>query len=305
LKFSFIDIKSLLLDVITSQSVFTDKEGVELKHRLESVPGIMLDETQMFAAVSNLIVNARHALVNSKRKTICIELTSDSATVTITVSDNGCGITPELKEKIFLPFYTTKGAYSKNSHGIKGTGLGLALVNRIIDEHDGTISVSSEPGNGTSFKIVLPVRSKTEDNQTPRQAVRVKPVAITKDSVSIMMVDDNSQLARNFKKLLATIGYHNVEIFTSSVEALQHLEKSEVDLVFLDIMMPEMNGPTLQKRVRKIKPHIQTVFITGNVELNDQKLLEETGAVSIIYKPFGIDQIISLMNCLTQDQDVE
>jgi CheY-like chemotaxis protein len=240
--------------------------------------------------LANLCVNSRHAIKSVGKVTIETDNISFDETyckehagfnpgdyVMMAVSDNGSGIDKKSLDKLFEPFFTTKDIG-------QGTGLGLATVYGIVKQNNGFINVYSEPGEGTTFKIYLPVHSEPAvSNQK----------AFTKTSLTgnetILLVEDEKAILRMTKMMLERLGY---TVLTASApnEAISILEISDINTIHLlmtDVVMPEMNGRDLSKKLLSMHPGLKCLFMSGytaNVIAHHGVL--DTG-VQFINKPFS------------------
>ena len=203
------------------------------------------------------------------------------------VSDSGSGIPPEVLEKIFEPFFSTKEVG-------KGTGLGLSTVYGIIKQTGGYIYPESELGKGTTFRIYLPryVESREElEAAAPETQEDDKKQDLT-GSGTVLLVEDE-EAVRNFAvRALSSRGYDVLEA-GSGVEALEVLEAFEgtVDLVISDVVMPEMDGPTLLGKLRKRDPDLKVIFISGYAEDAFKKNLGADETFVMLPKPFSLKQL--------------
>lgn len=137
-----------------------DHEGTVLDVAIAPVPRLKFDPTQIGQVILNLLINARHALIDSPLKRIWVRMGVEESTVWVTVRDSGSGIKPELLSQIFSPFFSTKGEFAKDSQSkVKGTGLGLSVSTTIAENHGGSLNVENHPNGGAEFKLVLPLNS--------------------------------------------------------------------------------------------------------------------------------------------------
>jgi PAS domain S-box-containing protein len=272
-------------------------EDIELKW----LPGnnlwqIMIDPTQLDQVLANLCVNARDAINENGRITIETgKVTIDAGLscsksefrpgdfVTLTVSDNGCGMDKEMIEILFEPFYTTKEVG-------KGTGLGLATVYGIVKQNNGFINVYSEPGQGTTFKIYLPACITADPEQCSIDPSKELQVAAGHEK--ILLVEDESSVLEVTKTMLEMLGY-SVLPADSPAKAIE-LAKShnyQIDLLMTDVIMPEMNGNTLVKKIKKTYPDIKQLFMSGYTSdvIGHHGVLDED--MYFIQKPFSIKDL--------------
>ena len=193
--------------------------------------------------------------------------------VELSVKDNGKGILPENIHKIFEPFFTTKAIG-------KGTGLGLAAVYGIVQEHHGTIKVISSP-KGTEFKICFPV-SKAKFCAEKENA---KPLPV---KAKVMVVDDEKILSELLKDILQSLGCE-VLVFSAPEEAMDYYRSNhDFDVVMLDVLMPHVSGVELYEKMKKITPDMKVVFMSGySKDTEVEKIVEINSGVAFIRKPYS------------------
>lgn len=193
--------------------------------------------------------------------------------VKLTVSDTGQGIDPELKDRIFDPYFTTKEIG-------KGTGMGLSVVHGIVNNYGGTISVESEVGKGTTFYIYFPVVEEEAVIET--ETIEELPTG----NERIMFVDDDEPLIYVCRYRLERLGYQ-VETKTNPVEALKlfHANPDRFDLIITDMTMPQMTGDHLVEEILKIRSDTPIILCTGFSEKIDEEKAKEIGVAEYIEKP--------------------
>jgi two-component system, cell cycle sensor histidine kinase and response regulator CckA len=278
-----------------------------LGERVELEPGhardlwpVKADVNQFEQVIVNLAVNARDAMPSGGKLTIrTANVTAVEAArlnvsgmppadyVVVEVSDTGIGMSPEVKEKIFEPFFTTKEVG-------KGTGLGLSTVFGIVKQSGGFIDVDSAPGQGTTFRIFLPrhVPSAEDVVEEVRPEVR-KPAPDLTGQGTILLVEDEDPVRAVNARALSARGYTVLEA-ASGIEALQIIEQrgEPVDLVVSDVVMPEMDGPTLLGELRKLYPDLKVIFVSGYAEDAFKKNLPEGEDFNFLAKPFSLRQLV-------------
>jgi two-component system cell cycle sensor histidine kinase/response regulator CckA len=289
-------------ELITDLSPLLNKSLGE-KIALRILPGrdqwhVKADKTQLTQVVLNLAVNAKDAMPDGGRLTIRTRNVSERESLKLAalgvaageyllveVEDTGVGIPPDVIGRIFEPFFTTKEVG-------KGTGLGLSTVYGIVKQTGGYIFADSEIGKGTTFRIYLPrhiVESEDEFLQRAR-----KP-EVTRDLTGagrVLLVEDED-VVRNFAaRALSRQGYEVLEAGTG-VEALEIMQREQrrVDLVVSDVIMPEMDGPTLLKELRKTKPDLKFIFVSGYPDDAFRKSLDDGQDYAFLPKPFTLPQL--------------
>lgn len=276
-----------------------EKVGLEVVHGRDLWP-IRADTSQLEQVIVNLAVNARDAMPNGGRVTIATRNVSAEEKlpyktpgmpaadyVLIEVSDTGTGIPPEIIENIFEPFFTTKPVG-------QGTGLGLSTVYGIVKQTGGFVYCSSEMGKGTTFHILLPrhVETAAEAAKAAESIKAEQPQAAGADltgSATILLVEDEEAVRAFASRALASRGYTVHEAGTGT-EALQVMEETggAVDLVVSDVVMPEMDGPSLLRELRKARPDLKIIFVSGYAEDAFAKNLPEGESFSFLPKPFTL-----------------
>ncbi len=275
--------------------------GEQISLDVSHEPGlwpVRADLVQIEQVIINLVVNARDAMpgggaIHVRTRNV---LTAEAETFTyrgmppadyvlIEVEDSGTGMSEEIMEKIFEPFFSTKELG-------KGTGLGLSMVYGIIKQTGGFIYADSELGRGTTFRIFLPRHIPTEA-EMPTKAVAHTVKDLT-GRERILIVEDEESVRTFSARALAVTGYEVYEA-ESGEEALEKLEEidGQLDLIISDVVMPEMDGPTLLKHVRKQFPELKVIFVSGYAEESVRRELEDDRSVEFLPKPYSLDQINS------------
>jgi CheY-like chemotaxis protein len=202
--------------------------------------------------------------------------------VLVAISDTGLGVAPEIKDRIFDPFFTTKPPG-------KGTGLGLSQVYGFVRQSGGHIKVYSEPGHGTTMKVYLP-RQLGDEAPEERPSFET-PAPQGSRGETIMVVEDDDSVRRLAVDMLVELGYR-VVAFSNAASALRHFsEDGPVDMLFTDVVMPEMNGRQLVDAARELRPELKVLFATGYT----QNAIVHGGVldrgVDLMVKPYPIDKL--------------
>lgn len=282
-----IKIQSVLKEVIKLCRA-TIPTFIEIDQNIQQDCGMVLaDPTQVHQIAMNIMTNAYHAVeANGGKITVSLEtVTLDDSRLrdnkiksgryaSLTISDTGHGIPPDMLEKIFEPYYTTK------EKG-KGTGLGLAVVFGIVKEHQGDINVYSELGKGTTFEVYLPLLerySKEESIEVVDEIIGGKE--------RILLVDDEEPIARTERQMLERIGY-KVTSRLNSIEALEvfRANPGSFDLLISDMNMPIMNGIQLAEAVLSIRSDFPIVIFTGFSDRLDIEKVQRLGIKGFMMKP--------------------
>ncbi len=272
-------------------------EGIEV--RLENAPDLWpvhADESQISNAIINLVVNARDAM--PKGGSVTIRTANDivgEATalgsgvmpagdyVKIEVADTGTGISKEHLTKIFDPFFTTKPVG-------QGTGLGLATVYGIVKQTGGFITVDSEVGKGTTFRIYLPRHRAEAGAPAPAEPEISAPRDVTGQD-TILLVEDEEAVRSFAARALRMRGYNVLEA-SGGDDALDLVKKgASVDLLITDVVMPNMDGPTLVRNIRRLKPSLSVIFMSGYAEEAFRRNEQNAADLHFLPKPFGLKQL--------------
>jgi len=322
-----LDLTDVLADLrmLLARLVGTDI-ALKIEHGRDLWP-VKADLGQFEQVAVNLVVNARDAMPDGGTITIRTRNVEEAETVALgyrelpqadyvlyEVEDSGTGIPSDILAKIFEPFFTTKEVG-------KGTGLGLSMVYGIIKQTGGFIFCDSTLGKGTVFRIYLPrfIEEKAPvvldaNGQPDEQAVVAKkPAAVEKKaekqadlsgSATVLLVEDEDAVRMGGVRALQTRGY-TVHEASSGVEALEVLEELEgkVDIIVSDVVMPEMDGPTLLRELRKSYPNIKFIFVSGYAEDAFAKNLPEDAQFGFLPKPFSLKQLATAVKEMLEKED--
>ncbi len=277
---------------------------------------VKADIGQFEQVVVNLAVNARDAMPQGGELTIRTKnVAAEDARsygyrelavadyVLVEVEDTGSGIAPDVLKQIFEPFFTTKEVG-------KGTGLGLSMVYGIIKQTGGFIFCESEIGKGSTFRIFLPrhvpevvaapdPETRAADSSREAAAAVAKAADASRDlsgSATVLLVEDEDAVRMGGVRALKSRGYTVYEA-SSGVEALEvyHSLDGQIDIVVSDVVMPEMDGPTLLRELRKIRPDIKFIFVSGYAEDAFEKNLPADAKFGFLPKPFSLKQLATVV----------
>jgi len=230
----------------------------------------------------NLIVNAVDAMPQGGK--LAISAVRKSELLELRFADSGTGMTDEVRERIFEPFYTTKG--------VQGTGLGLAVSYGIVERHEGAISVESKLGEGTAFVIQLPAveTAETVAAAKPEQETSTVPL-------SLLVIDDEPVVRDTLAAMLSDLD-HKVVTAEDGRDGLAKLASGDFDLVFTDLAMPEMDGWETAREIHKQRPDLPVVLVTGYGATTTPPESEPDLVAGIIGKPFDFEQVIATLTRL-------
>jgi CheY-like chemotaxis protein len=263
---------------------------VQIRKNISSEAGaIMGDPTQIHQVLMNLCTNAAHAM-REQGGTLDVRLNTmeldtrmartyaelkEGVYVRLTVKDTGHGMNPASLERIFDPYFTTKGVG-------EGTGLGLAVVHGIVKSHGGAIAIQSEPGKGTVFEILFPRIDFGQEKSTNAQG------PVPKGTERILFVDDENALAELGQMILSPLGYE-VTTTMSSLEALElfRSQPAAFDLVVTDMTMPKMTGVGLASEMLRIRPDLPIILCTGHSDEITEDRAKDIGIRAFVMKPLS------------------
>jgi two-component system NtrC family sensor kinase len=259
------------------------------------LPLLWADPHQLHQVIVNLVTNAHHALrevLQPRRLTLTTRYDPVGTRVVLEVADTGPGIPPALHARLFEPFFTTKPP------GV-GTGLGLPLCRGIIEEHGGSISVESQPGQGTVFRVVLPISAAASPGKTPSSTDA--PLAVTRTAKTILVVDDEPGIASALAHLLRRDG-HTVDTAANGQMALTKLRTQAYDLILCDLRMPELDGPGLYHALQQQHPHLlqRVIFLTGDTLSEEARTFLAQTEVPRLSKPFRAAEVRQLVQQVLQ-----
>ncbi|TKJ31301.1 MAG: hypothetical protein CEE40_01985 [Chloroflexi bacterium B3_Chlor] len=292
-----VDINEVIEHTLALRRYQLKVDDVEVVTELaENLPWTMADSYRLQQVFLNITNNAHQAILQMGKGALTVrsELLGDD-TIRVTFADTGPGIPPEVLDKIFDPFFTTKDVGA-------GTGLGLSVSHDIIQEHGGRIWAESEPGQGATFIVELPVKSWLRDISVP--SLDEEYEGLPSKRQRILVVDDEQNIVDLIVEVLKDSGYL-ADGVTSAELALRLLHQHRYDLIISDVKMPGMDGPTCEKEVRAMDPELaeRIIFVTGDLlSPTTQAFLEERGG-PCLEKPFELEELASLLRRALSDDE--
>jgi CheY-like chemotaxis protein/anti-sigma regulatory factor (Ser/Thr protein kinase) len=255
------------------------------------IPPVRANASRVSQVLLNLIVNAAHAIPKGayEANEIAVRIRSEGESVIVEISDTGCGIAPEHQDRLFTPFFTTKPVG-------QGTGLGLAISRRIVRSLGGEIQLDSEPGRGTTARVVLPAARDTASETASRPAA-VAPRA------RLLFIDDERLVGAAFQRALSR--EHDVVVVETAADALARLRAGEsFDVVFCDVHMPRMTGVDLYEAIEKTLPQLaaRTVMISGATDDERTKDFVVAHGVPLLEKPLNMGQVRAFLTRMLAQQ---
>jgi DNA-binding response OmpR family regulator/nitrogen-specific signal transduction histidine kinase len=251
-------------------------KGVTYEFAVEGdAPPVAGRPEEIREVLTNLLTNAVDAMPSGGR---CrVRLDTDGAWAVIAVTDTGVGMPDEMRLRVFEPFFTSKGP--------RGTGLGLAVSWGIVTRHGGTIEVESTPGEGTTFRLRLPIPV------TLPEVVVGMPVTAAPRPARVLLIEDEPEVQAVLADILRDAGY-TVAVAKDGIEGIEHCERDTVDLVLSDISMPGISGWDVAARLRARHPHLPIGFVTGWGDQLDPERLASSGVDFVVAKPFQAHDIL-------------
>lgn len=293
-----LDINKVIFDLINFLKRSIDKSISIRKYLKAKSAFISGDPAQLQNALLNLSINARDAMPSGGElifSTKILEIEDDKLNkeysdkirngkyVQISVKDTGLGMSEETMKRIFEPFFS-------NKRGKKGTGMGLAAVYGIVKSHSGYISVQSEPGKGSVFNILFKLSNikDSECNEICKNKINVP---------RILVIDDEKIVLEMLSVMLKSFD-HEVIPFNNGIDALKYYKEfwKKVDLIILDMEMPEMKGKDVFFELQKINPDVKVLISTGYSMEDEAKILLNEGAMGFLQKPYKKDDLLEIIN---------
>jgi PAS domain S-box-containing protein len=277
-----------LIEIIENALDFTkmrwkddaESKGIKItiQKKLDIIPGTSGSAAELREVFTNLVNNAVDAMPQGG--VIKFKAYKEESHIVVTVADTGIGIPKALGNRIYDPFFTTKG--------VKSTGLGMSVSYGIINRHRGTITVDSVEGEGTTFTIKLPISEKIVKEE------KVNPAQIEKRKAKILVIEDEE----NVRDLLSSIlikGGHEVETAISGTQGIEIFRKKKFDLVFSDLGMPGLSGWQVAEKVKSINGRVPVVLITGWDIKQEESEMKNSYVDLIVHKPFKVDQVLNVV----------
>lgn len=289
-----IDLRELMQGMLTLlQRLLPENIAIELRSEGE-LASVSADRTQLEQVILNLCVNARDAMEQGGKLTLeTANVTIDAhdcelhpwarpgTFVRLSVTDTGVGMSAEVRERVFDPFFTTKGHQ-------RGTGLGLATVYGILQQHGGLVHVYSEVGQGTTFKVYLPA---DEGSFTAPGASSAGTLSSPRGHELILLAEDEALVRSPVLQVLEGAGYRTLAA-ANGREAIRilHEHPERIDLVLLDVVMPELDGPEAWEHMRALRPDLRVLFMSGYA---DNRCRERLPAdAEVLEKPVRTQELL-------------
>jgi PAS domain S-box-containing protein len=300
LEYKTLDINYVLLE-FQKLLVHSIPENIKISFQLqEGLRGVNADRGQLEQVIMNLAINARDAMTNGGELNISTgqiylndpiepvwEWNGAGYFVFLTISDTGQGMEPDVMNRIFEPFFSTKGN--------RGSGLGLSMVYGIIEQHKGYITVNSQDGRGTKFSIYLPAsdnskEDKIEKTSSSKSQGRGGKLLLVEDDESVRTMTESYLVKLGYQVLSGTNGEEGLNLFSEN--------RSAIKMIITDVIMPKMNGKEMVIKAREFRPDIPVLYISGYSDnlINYKDSLEPHSA--FLEKPFKLDKLHEIIRQL-------
>ncbi len=303
-----VDLSEMVREMANMLDVSISKKAVLNYNLAKGLPSIEVDSAQMQQIIMNLVINASEALgdrsgvINlstgiqecDSRFLIENKMQDDISAghyVYLQVEDTGCGMDRETLSKIFDPFFSTK---------FIGRGLGLSAVQGIVKSHRGGLMISSEPGRGTVFKVLLPVTARPADFISEEKG---KQESLWKASGTVLLVDDEEPIRSLGHQILEDMGF-DVILAADGKEALKvfSANRDKIICVILDLTMPHMGGDEAYREMLMLKPDVSVIISSGFNEQDVLRRFPEKGLSGFIQKPYRIDNLAGMLKKIIDDK---
>ena len=283
-----VNLNQITREVTRLLSRTIDKRVKIEEHLSEDLLSVLGDDSQIQQAILNICINAKDAMPEGGKLILRTRNThlsksqprmqwqvEEGSYVHLSITDTGIGMSPQIKDQIFEPFFTTKGSKS-------GTGLGLPTAYGIIKNHGGHILVDSELGKGSTFQVYLPgVKIKTKVSK------KLKIEVPQRGEETILLIDDEEIIREIGERVLTEKGY-KVILASDAQQAIELYQekRQEIDLVILDMIMPEANGREIYQKLKRINPSLRVLLSSGYTQEGEVQEIIDEGALGFIQKPY-------------------
>ncbi len=274
----------------------TFDQKISVTTKMSTTASVIANRSQLTQVLMNLCINARDAMPHGGSLTILVrdaqlnESNLFGSSVCIEVTDTGIGMSPEVRERIFEPYFSTKGEG-------RGTGLGMATTYGIVKNCGGKLEIESQEGVGTSVLVYLPAQEASKIKKPAQPDMRTQVIRPSGDGRAILLAEDQALVRRHTSRILRRMGFFVIEA-VDGVEAVEAVENAQVpiSLAMLDLQMPRRSGDEACRMIRSLDPDLPIVMVSGNTEDPRISKLMDSEQIGVLSKPFGPDDLaIALM----------
>ncbi len=280
-----VDLRDVIVDALEmTQSRWHEESlgrgiALDVRRRLQEVPAVAGDPAELREAMTNLILNALDAMPGGGTLTLTTRVFDRR--VEIVVQDTGVGIAPDVRDKIFDPFFTTKGP--------QGTGLGLSMTYGIVARHGGSVTVESEPGRGTAFRLSFPPAHGVDAPADADASPVIAPLVLR-----CLVVDDEETVGAVLGDTIEALG-HRAVVVHDGRSAVELVRTERFDVVFTDLAMPGVSGWQVASAVKASAPDVPVFLVTGfGVEVSPEEQ-KANGVDGLYAKPLGIEDMMNAL----------
>lgn len=278
----------------------TFDQKINITTSMNSSSAVIANRSQLTQVLMNLCINARDAMPHGGNLHISVrdaqreESNLFGETVCIEVKDTGIGMTPEVRDRIFEPFFSTKGEG-------RGTGLGMSTTYGIVKACGGNLDIRSQLGVGTSILVYLPSQDMPKARPSVQPDVRTQLISPTGKGRSILLAEDQELVRRHTSRILRRMGFTVIEA-VDGIEAVEAVKDAEtpISMAMLDLQMPKRSGDEACRMIRSIDPELPIVMVSGNVEDSRIGALVESEKVGVLGKPFGPQELAQALMAARQ-----
>jgi signal transduction histidine kinase/CheY-like chemotaxis protein len=283
-----IDVDDLVGEVTRLVSRIFD-QSIVVKTECNTKASVIACRSQLSQVLMNLCINARDAMPHGGTLSVKAEDceapkgAAAGKYVQLRISDTGVGMTPEVRDRVFEPFFSTKGEGA-------GTGLGMATSYGVVKQYGGTIEIQSEPGEGTEVDVVLPVQSVGKSKHDTKSLNRMTDGdEVLGNGRRILLAEDQDLVRKHTSRLLERMGFYVIEC-VDGVEAVTAVEASQepIALAMIDLQMPRRSGDEACRMIRALDPDLPIVMVSGNTEDPRIEALINSEDVDVLTKPYGV-----------------
>ena len=291
-----IDVNTLVHDAVTlTRGLWKDEAEargvrIEVTLDLEDTRAVRGNAAELREAVTNLVLNAIDAMAHGGQLSLATRPREGG--VELTVADTGEGMSPEVRARIFEPFFSTRSPLR--------TGLGLSVVHGIVTRHQGRVDVESEVDRGTRVRVWLPgidaarAAAASEQEEARPHPPAPPPAAPAPSPARVLVLEDEQQIRQMLVDALLRAG-HQVESAADGLAGLARFQGGEFDVVLTDLSLPERSGLDVARAVKRMRPRTPVVLITGWGHLLDPSLLAQSGVDLTLVKPFRLERVLSIL----------
>ncbi len=287
---NFYDINNIIEDNLKINKYYMDKEKISINKCFSLLPEIFIDANQLNQVFLNLIINASHAMKNTKNKLIQIVTSLSNGYVAIDFTDNGCGIPETIIDKIFNPFFTTKGASAKDDKTINGTGLGLSVVKSIIENNSGTIEVRSEVNIGTTFSIKLPVIDK-ETFDSESYSREIPQDRNFNPAIFIAIIGISPPLSYIIRTFLIKSGYKNIDFIENNRTINANILENNYNLVITTNNVLQDEDIILNTLIKDNNQQRKIILFNG-----ESSGFKDNSSFILLKKPYKMSEFLTIVD---------